>query len=915
MIAENLSHYKLIKKIGAGGMGEVWLAEDTKLSRKVALKVLPEEVARDRRRLSRFLQEARLAANLNHPNIATIYEVSGDSERPFIAMELVEGETLADRINSGELSSNEILEIAVQIADALDEAHRQGVMHRDIKAANIIINRRGHAKVLDFGLAKTTEATDDVSGEAETQAKTEAGMLVGTVPYMSPEHALGKRLDGRTDLWSFGVLLYEMTCGALPFRGATQAAVFDAILHQNPQMPHELNGKISPELEMIILKLLQKDREFRYQTASDLRADLRRLQHYTSEFIKFDKIPRRGSAENLSLAETGFIKTMTGRMEPGETANTAFQPGKSDRWKNLLLAALLVGLLGLGAFALYRNFALRASGATFERTDSRRLTALGAVSDAAISPDGKYVAYVHDEGDLKSLWLKQITTGSLIPVVPPAPVNFQGIAFSPDGSWIYYNIWDRKSVGEIFRVATLGGTPQKIVRDCMPSVIVSPDSREIGFVRSDDKTEKMLFIIYNTETRQEKILWARGKGELVSGSAAWSPDGKSIAFVYNRINEDGTRTLWITEHSIADGSEKTIWTAPAKLSNDGGFVWKPDKSGLIVSLAESQSPYNQIWLVDYKTGEARQLTRDFNSYRSLSISADGTKIASLMMDYTAGIWLVNAEKPNETQKLPGGKIDGIGVAFTPDGRIVHSSIISGNLDVWIADASGANRKQLTNSDSADIHPCVSADGRRIFFLSDRDGGNQNIWQMNLDGSDQKKLVNGGFQWDVICPKRDAAVYFTGVVNEKFGFWKLPFGAAEPVFIRDKTFYRMGVSNDGKRLAFPLWNPERQILGREIFEIETEKSKPFDLPSSAVGEQMGNEATVRWSADDRALTFINQEKGVSNVWQYAVADGKLTKLTDFDEYTVFTYDTSFDGKRLAVTRFSIAGDAVLISDVK
>lgn len=897
-------------------MGEVWLAEDTKLSRKLALKVLPEEVARDRRRMSRFLQEARLAANLNHPNICTIYEVKGDGEKPFIAMEFVEGETLADKISSGELSSEEILELAVQIADALDEAHRQGVIHRDIKSANIIINRRGHAKVLDFGLAKNTEPNDEVSGEAETQAKTEAGMLVGTVPYMSPEHALGKRLDGRTDLWSFGVLLYEMTCGALPFRGQTQAAVFDAILHRNPPPPHELNEKIPPELEMIILKLLQKDREFRYQTASDLRADLRRLQRYSSELVKFEKIPLRGSAENFSLAETGFVKTMTGRFDGGETIDTDFQPENSGGWKRILPVLLAVVLLGLGAFAVYRNFNGSVSGATFEKTESRRLTALGSVGDAAISPDGKYVAYVHDEGDLKSLWLKQIATGSLVPIVPPAPVNYQGIAFSPDGSWIYYNIWDRKSVGEIYRVAALGGTPQKIVRDCMPLVIVSPDNREIGFIRSDDKIEKMLFIIYNLETRQEKILWARGKGEFVSGNAAWSPDGKAITFVYSKLNEDGTRTLWISEQTIADGSEKTIWTAPTKLSSHiAGIVWKPDKSGLILTLSESQSPYNQIWAVDHKTGEARQLTRDFNSYGALSISSDGTRIVTLMQDFSAGIWLVNAEKPSETQKLTGGKIDGIGVAFAPDGRIVYSSIVSGNLDIWISDANGANKKQLTNNDSADLYPCVSSDGKHIFFLSDRDGGNQNLWRMNLDGGEQKRLFNGGFQWDAACPKREAAIYFTGIIGDKYGFWELPLDAAEPVLIREKHSYRIGVSNDGRRLAFPVWNSEKQILEREIYEIENGKSKPFDLPSSAVGEQNSNEATVRWSTDDRNLTFINQEKGVSNLWLYSVADGKSKKLTGFDEYTVYTYDWSFDNKRVAVTRFSAAGDAVLISDVK
>jgi serine/threonine protein kinase len=206
MFAQEISFYKLIKKLGAGGMGEVYLAEDTRLNRKVALKVLPENVARDRKRLSRFLQEARLAANLNHPNICVIYEVNDSAETPFIAMEYVEGETLLGRIQNNSLDLTEILEIITQITDALDEAHEQKIIHRDIKPANIIINRRGLAKVLDFGLAKNI--IEEVSEEAITQAKTEAGILVGTVQYMSPEHATGKALDGRTDLWSVGVFIF-----------------------------------------------------------------------------------------------------------------------------------------------------------------------------------------------------------------------------------------------------------------------------------------------------------------------------------------------------------------------------------------------------------------------------------------------------------------------------------------------------------------------------------------------------------------------------------------------------------------------------------------------------------------------------------------------------------------------------------
>lgn len=282
MFAQQISYYKLLKKIGAGGMGEVYLAEDTRLNRKVALKILPENFSKDRKQLSRFLREASLAANLNHPNICIIYEVSETAEPPFIAMEYIEGETLFDKIQNRSLDSAQIVEIAVQIADALDEAHRMGIIHRDIKAANIIINQRGLVKILDFGLAKTV--VEDVSDEAVTRAKTEAGILVGTIKYMSPEQSLGRPLDGRTDLWSLGVLLYEMLSGESPFRGETQVAVFDEILHKNPAPLTNYDENVHADLEKIVYKLLEKDTEFRYQTASDLRADLKRLQRNTGEY-------------------------------------------------------------------------------------------------------------------------------------------------------------------------------------------------------------------------------------------------------------------------------------------------------------------------------------------------------------------------------------------------------------------------------------------------------------------------------------------------------------------------------------------------------------------------------------------------------------------------------------------------------
>jgi serine/threonine protein kinase/Tol biopolymer transport system component len=887
---DEISHYRIVSPLAKGGMGEVYLAQDRKLERSVALKILPPDLMKDEDRVRRFGLEAKSASSLNHPNIVTIYDIGKDPVRSagspdsdpvhYISMELVSGKTLATLIHEDKLDLRTLLGYLAQVAEGLAKAHAAGIVHRDLKPGNVMVSADGFAKVLDFGLAKLTEKREsgpDLTEEPTLAAASEVGSVVGTAGYMSPEQVQGKSVDHRSDIFSFGCILYEAAARRKPFAAETGIETMHKILNEKPAPIEELNAKVPAELRRLVKRCLAKSPEQRAQSIKDVAIELREIVE------EYDTLSASASS---STHASGAAKALA----PSRKLSTA----------QLAAAALVaLALVAFGVWASRRGAPAAAGPAPFETMRMSTQTSRGDVFEASISPDGRYLGYLAGVTGRVSMRVRQVATGSDVEVLPTQDTGLEGPVFSADGNYLYYLARkpDNPQYRVLFEVPSLGGSPRERVFDVDSRVTFSPDGKRFAFWRRVNQEKKSQLLLFDRDASRERLLASVDDPESYQGGPSWSPDGTTLAVALLKAAPEFKATIAFFD--TTSGERRNFLELPSTVLNS--VAWLADGRGLVASAQDLRRSINQqLYLIGHPDGRQQRVTNDFSRYVGVSVSGGEEAISAIRFTRLANLFVADAGGGAARQLTstanPEESHFGIGV----DGEtILYDGPRDQEVQVFAQPVSGGAPRALTSGAGLAVNP-RAAGGVVVFDKLELTG--IHVWSMGLDGSNPRQLTSGGGEQAVaISPDGRYAAFIPFDSVQTVSLVALASGHVTPL---RNVQNNAGFSPDSSQFMVGSQEQDAQGLARTVW-----KALPVaGGPETATFRLRPTAFEPAWAPDGKGMTYRDRADPAWNVFRQDAKGGEPAAVTRFTDGRTTGYQWSPDGSRIALIRRTDEGAA-------